>query len=384
MAQTPVVVLVVAARNPADVGRSPVPVDMAGGVHQPRVPEPSPGRVPVPTAVVVGERPPGIPRHPVQPGGSVGPPAPAVRLPVLLDVGLPGPSILHLDPLAVLAERVAVATGVDSGVGHESGPMVTRPVVQRGRGHAGAALELDPGVVEAVGDEGFAAAYDHRPPLRYDFREAGEDGYLGPAASVVVDLVAAVLLQVDPGIRCVDHGEVRLGKVVFQLQAEPPPVEEVERVRVLAVRRTGDPREGDLGVVVQRQDRAVRHEDGESRVRRRPDPIAAQDRQMEFQIALGAGTSREQGGVPIQGANEAVDAGEALRVFRSRRLAPGDGCGEDDRKGDGADRKRVSHLTVPLRNRSAGKLPPPCHCPVWSKLRARRRSRSGRRFGRSA
>ncbi len=355
IAQAPVVVLIVAAWNPADVGGAPVPVDMAGGVHQTREPEPSPCRMPVPAAVVVGERAPGIPRHPVETGGSVGPPAPAVRLPVLLDARLPGPSIVDLDPLAMGAQGVAVAAGIDGGVGHETGPMARGPVIQGGSRHARAVLELDPWVVETVGHERLTTANDHRAPLRHDFRESGENRHLGPAASVAVNLVAAVLLHVNPGVGRVHYGQLRFEKVIFDLEAQPPPVQDVEGVLILAVRRPGDPFQGDLGIVVQCQDRTVRHEDGEPRVRRRPDPIAPQNRQVEFEFALGAGTSREQGGVSIQCADETVDAGESTCVFLPRSVRrPDAGRGKDHRKREDADRKRVSHRTVPLRIEAKG------------------------------
>ena len=274
VAQASVVVLVVAAWNPADVGGTPVPVNMTGGVHQTRVPDPPPCGMPVPAAVVVGERAPGIPRHPVETGGCVRPPAPAVRLPVVLDVRLPGPAIVDLDPLTMGAQGVAVAAGINGGVGHEAGPMARGPVIQGGSRHARAVLELDPGVVETVGHERLTAANDHRAPLRHDFRESGENRHLGPAASVAVNLVTAVLLHVDPGVGRVHYGQLRFEKVIFDFQAQPPPVQDVERVLILAVRRPGDPFQGDLGVVIHGQDRTVRHEDGEPRVRRRPDPIA--------------------------------------------------------------------------------------------------------------
>ena len=353
VAQTPVVVLVVAARNPADVGRPPVPVDVAGGVPQTREPEPPPGRMPVPTAVVVGERTPGIPSHPVEPGRSVRPPAPAVGLPVLLDARLPGPSIVDLDPLAMRAQRVAVTARIDGGIGHETGPMAFRPVIERGSSRPCAALELDPGIVETVGHERLAAADDHRSPLRHDFRESGENRHLGPAATVAVNLVAAVLLHVDPGVGCVQDRQLRFEKVTFDLQAQPAPVQDVERVLVFAVRRSGDPLKSDLRVVVQGQDRTVRHEDRESRARRRPDPVASQNRQVEFKFALSARTGREQGRVSVQRADETVDAREALRLFLARSIrCPDGGCGKDERRHEDADRKQVSHLSVPLWNRS--------------------------------
>ena len=358
IAQPPVVVLVVTARNPADVGRPPVPVDMTGGVPQTREPDPSPGRMHVPAAVVVGERTPGIPSHPVEPGGSIRPPAPAVGLPVLLDARLPGPSIVDLDPLAMRAQGVAVAADIDRGIGHETGPMAFRPVSQRGRRHACTVLEFDPGVVETVGHERLATTNDDRPPLRHDLRESGKNRHLGPAASVAVNLVATVLLDVDPGVGGVHHRQLRFKKVIRDLQAQAAPVEDVERVLVLAVRRSGNALEGDLRVVIQGQDRSVRHEDGESRARRRPDPVAPQDRQVEFKLALGAGTGREQGRVSVQRADETVDAGQALRLFLARSVrCPDGGCGKDHRQREDADRKRVSHLSVPLRNRSEGKLP---------------------------
>ena len=227
MAQSPVVVLVVTAWNPADVGGPPVPVDMAGGVPQTREPDPSPGRMHVPAAIVVGERTPGIPSHPVEPGGSIRPPAPAVGLPVLLDARLPGPSIVDLDPLAMRAQRVAVAADIDRGIGHETGSMAFRPVSQRGRRHARTVLELDPGVVETVGHERLAATNDDRPPLRHDLRESGKNRHLGPAASVTVNLVATVLLDIDPGVGGVHHRQLRFKKVICDLQAQPAPVEDV-------------------------------------------------------------------------------------------------------------------------------------------------------------
>jgi len=213
------------------------------------------------------------------------------------------------------AQGVAVAAGIDGGIGHETGAMTCGPFIQGGR---------------------------------HDFRESGENRHFGPAAAVTVNLVAAPLLHVDPGVRGVHHRQLRFEKVVFDLQTQPPPMQDVERVLILAVRRSGDPFEGDLGVVVQSQDRTVRHEHGESRVRRRPDPITSQNRQMEFEFALGAGTSREQGRVSVQRADETVDAGESVRLFLAWGVRCfGAGRGEDDRKRESADQKRVSHLTVP-------------------------------------
>ena len=384
IAQPPVVVLIVTARNPADVGRPPVPVDMAGGVPQTREPDPSPGRMHVPAAVVVGERTPGIPSHPVEPGGSIRPPAPAVGLPVLLDARLPGPSIVDLDPLAMRTQGVAVAADIDRGIGHETGPMAFRPVGQRGRRHACTVLELDPGVVETVGHERLAATNDDRTPLRHDLRESGKNRHLGPAASVAVNLVATVLLDVDPGVGRVHHRQLRFEKVIRDLQAQAAPVEDVERVLVLAVRRSGNALERDLRVVIQGQDRSVRHEDGESRARRRPDPVAPQDRQVEFKLALSAGTGREQGRVSVQRTDETVDAGQALRLFLARSVrCPGGGCGKDHRQRDDADRKRVSHLSVPSEESERRKVTTPSSNPrarAWGPdphLTSHSRRRSG-------
>jgi hypothetical protein len=282
------------------------------------------------------------------------------------------------------AQRVAVAADIDRGIGHETGPMAFRPVSQRGRRHACTVLELDPGVVETVGHERLAATNDDRPPLRHDLRESGKNRHLGPAASVAVNLVAAVLLDVDPGVGGVDHGQRRLKKVICDLQAQPAPVEDIERVLVLAVRRSGNALESDLRVVVQGQDRPVRHEDRESRARRRPDAVASQNRQVEFKFTLSAGTGREQGRVSVQRADEAVDASKFLRLFLARSVrCPGGGCGKDHRKREDADRKRMSHLSVPSEESERRKVTTPSSNPrarAWGPdphLTSHSRRRSG-------
>ena len=164
------------------------------------------------------------------------PAAPAVGLPVVFDVGLPGPAILDFDPPAMTGQGGAIAVDIDGRVGRELGTVTFRPLIQCCGSRAGAALELDPGVVEAPNQERFATADDHRTPLGDDFGEPGQHRDFGPTVAVALDLVAAFLLGVDPGVGGVDRRQLRVQQVVRNLQAQPAPVQDVEGVCVVGVR----------------------------------------------------------------------------------------------------------------------------------------------------
>ena len=304
----------------------------------------------VPTAVVVGERPPGIARDPIQSGGSVGPATPAVGLPVVIDIWLPGAPVFDVYPPAVLAQGTAVAVGVDGGVGREAGTMTLCPVVQRcGRG-AESGLELGPGVVDAANENDLAASNDRRTPLGDDFGETVQHGDLGPAVAVAVDLVPAALFGVDPGIGGVHGRQLRVQQMVCNFEPEAPAVKDVERVRIVAVGRAGDLREGHFAVVVQGEDRAVGHQHRETGAGSGPDPVAAQDRQVEFQLALRTGANCEQRCLAFQGADEAVDTVEAFRFVRYGRLrGAGGACAESERDDQQSRRDWNSHLSSPIR-----------------------------------
>ena len=236
VAQTPVVALVVAAGDPADIGRPPVPVHVAGGVDGAREPEPTVAGMHVPTAVVVGERTPGIPSDPVQSGGRIRPAASAVRLPVVFDLGLPGPAILDFDPPAMPGQGGAVAVCIDGRIGREPCTVTLRPFIQRCGSDAGPVLEFDPRVVETPNQERFATADDHRTPLGDDFGESVQHRDFGRAVAIALDLVAAFLLGVDPGVRRVDRRQFRVQQVVRDFQAEPALVQDVKGVRIVGIR----------------------------------------------------------------------------------------------------------------------------------------------------
>ena len=130
----------------------------------------------------------------------------------------------------------AVAVDVDGRVGREAGTVTLRPLIQRCGSGAGPVLELDPGVVEPPHQKRFATADDHRTPLRDDFGEPFQHRDFSPVVAVALDLVAALLLGVDPGVGRVDRRQLRVQQVVCDLQAQPAPVQDVEGVRVVGVR----------------------------------------------------------------------------------------------------------------------------------------------------
>ena len=231
-----VVAMVVAAGDPAHIGRPPVPVHVARGVDGAWEPEPAVAGMHVPAAVVVGEGAPGVASDPVQSGGSMRPAAPAVGLPIVLDRGLPGPAILDFHPLAVVGQAGPVAVDIDGRVRREAGAVTPHPLIQGQCGGAGPALELDPRVVETSNQERFTVADDHRAALGDDLREAIQYGDFGPAVAVALDLVTAPLLRVDPSVRRVDRRQLPVEQVVRDVEAQPAPVQYIEGVRVVRVR----------------------------------------------------------------------------------------------------------------------------------------------------
>ena len=327
--------------------------------------------VQVPAAVVVGERAPGIPGDPVQSGRRVRPAAPAVGLPVVFDLGLPGLAILDVDPVAVAGQRGAVAVGIDRRIGREAGSVPIRPLVQCRGGGAGSVLELDPGVVESLHPERFATADDHRTPLRDDLGEPFQDRDFGPGVAVAFDLVAALLLGVDPGIRRVDGGQLGIHEVVRDFQAQAAAVQNVEGVHVVGIRRAGDLGEGDFAVMIEGEDRAVGHQHGQAAVGSRPDPVPAQDREMDLQLALRTRAGSEQGRLAVQRADEAVDALEFCLFLLHRLLGLRRNCGagrdndqQDLREGGShlVSSNRVGVCTLPPGRRLPG--------PAWPDLGA--------------
>ena len=249
--------------------------------------------------------------------------------------------------------------------------MPIRPLVQRRGGGAGSVLELDPGVVESLHPERFAAADDHRTPLRDDLGEPFQDRDFGPGVAVALDLVAALLLGVDPGVRRVDGGQLGIHEVVRDFQAQASAVQNVEGVHVVGIGRAGDLGEGDFAVMIQGQDRAVGHQHGQAAVGSRPDPVPAQDREMDLQLALRARAGGEQGRLAVQRADEAVDAFEFCLFLLHRLLGLRHNCGagrdndqQDLREGGShlVSSNRVGVCTLPPGRRRPG--------PVWPDLGA--------------
>ena len=129
-----------------------------------------------------------------------------------------------------------VPVDVDRRVRRQASAVTPNPLIQGQCGASGPAPELDPRVVETPNQERLTIADDHGTPLGNDLREAIQHGDFRPAVAVALGLVAAPLFGVDAGVRRVDCRQLPFQQVVRDLEAQPPPVQYVEGVRVVRVR----------------------------------------------------------------------------------------------------------------------------------------------------